>query len=415
MKENHPDQDMLIRFRRGELAPEDERETERHLSRCASCREKADEIETLTKLDILESWLHPGYDEAIERAADRVSARLTDLLGETRETELLLMELFRQPAPERRVLVRRNPRFHGIKLCQRLEARSREMWFSDPVAALENAELAVEIAERLDSVRYGSSLVEDARATAWGYLGNSYRVSSDLWKAEQAFRKAWVHHVQAGEDPYTEGELLSFIASLRDSQSRVDEATRALDRAVAIYREGQDRVLESAALIKKGSSLGYSGQFRRALRLIRKGLRLLDSEGEPRLVLAGWHNMINFINDSGMPSQALRILERKRPLYEEFGEPLHRVRLQWLEGKILRDLNSSKAAEIALSQAKEELVDRELSVDAAFLSLDIALLYARQGFRAGIREVTAEIIPLFDTYKLVQESLMARLLFERAP
>ena len=414
MKEHHPDQETLLQFRRGELAPEDEREIERHLSRCASCRERADEIEILTRLEILESWLHPGYDEAIERAADRVSERLTDLLAEVRDTEVLFTELFRQPAPERRALVRRDPRFHSIKLCQRLESRSREMWFSDPVIALESAELAVEIAERLDSVRYGSSLVEDARATAWGYLGNSYRVSSDLWKAEASFRKAWLHHIQAGEDPYTEGELLSFLASLRDWQSRVDDATRALDRAVAIYREGQDRIMESAALIKKGSSLGYSGQCREALRLISKGLRQLDSEREPRLELAGWHNMICFINNAGSPSKALRMLTRKRHLYEEFGDSLHRVRLRWVEGKILRDLNDFKAAEITFRQTKERLTDRELGLDAALLSLDLAVLYAKQGLRAGVREVTAEIIPFFDTYKLVQESLMARLLFERA-
>lgn len=414
MKQHHPDQEALIRFHRGELAPEDERETERHLSRCATCRERADEAEMLARLDILESWLHPGYDEAIERAADRVSARLTDLLGEVRDAEVLFAELSRQPVPERRALVRRDPRFHSIKLCQHLEAKSREMWFSDPLAALESAELAAEIAERLDSVRNGSSLVEDARATAWGYLGNCYRVSSDLAKAEDSFRKAWMHHVQAGEDPYTEGELLSFLASLRDAQGRFSEATRALDRAVTIYREGQDRLLESAALIQKGSSLGYNGQFRGALGLIREGLRLLDSEKEPQLALVGWHNIINFLDDLGAPSQALQILARKRYLYEEFGEPLHWVRLRWIEGKILRDLGSSKGSEAALRQAKEELVDRELLLDAAFLSLDLALLYAKQGFRSGIREVTGEIIPFFDTFKLVRESLMARLLFEKA-
>jgi tetratricopeptide (TPR) repeat protein len=414
MNKHHPDQEALIRLRRGELAPEDERKIERHLSRCASCQEKADEVESLTNLDILESWLHPGYDDAIERAADRVSECLTDLLGEARDTDALFTELFRQPAPERRALVRRDLRFHSIKLCQRLEARSREMWFSDPVSALESAELAVEIAERLDAARYGSSLVEDAKATAWGYLGNSYRVSSDFWRAERSFRKAWVHHVQSGEDPYTAGELLSFLASLREWQGLIEGATQALDRAIAIYREGQDRILESEALIKKGSLLGSRGRFREGFSLIRNGLGRIRLESNPWLALVGRHNMINLINDFGASAQALRIFSKERSLYEELAPPLDRARARWVQGKILRDLGDFKAAETALRQAREELVGRELGVNAAVLSLDLALLYTKQCSRAGVREITGEIIPLFDAYKMVRESLMARLLFQRA-
>lgn len=414
MKEHHPNQEVLIRLRRGDLAPEDQRETERHLSHCASCREKADEIEVLTNLDILDSWLHPGYDDAIERAADRVSERLTDLLGEARDTDVLFMELFRQPAPERRALVRRDPRFHSVKLCQRLEARSRELWSSNPVSALECAELAVEIAERLDRSRYGSGLVEDTQAMAWGYLGNSYRVSAELWKAEQAFRRAWVHHFHAGEDPYTEGELLGLLAALRNCQSRFEEASRALDRAISIYREGQDRLMESRALIKKGVSLGLSGQYEEAEERTREGLRKAGADVDPQLALVARHNLIWFLNESGLPDKALEQLARNRSLYYEHRGQLDRIRLRWLEGQIAQNLGDLKAAETALREAREGFLDQKLGGDVATISLELMLLHAKQGRPAEVLEEAAVVIPFFDSCGLVREAAAARLLFERA-
>jgi tetratricopeptide (TPR) repeat protein len=414
MKQHHPDQEVLIQLRRGELAPEDQREVERHLSQCADCREKVDEVEILANLDVLESWLHPGYDEAIERAADRVSERLTDLLGEARDTDVLFTELFRQPPPERRALIRRDPRLHSVKLCQKFQSRSREMWSSDPSAALENAELAVEIAERLDRTRYGSDLVEDARATAWAYVGNSYRVSSDLWKAERALRRAWMHHTHAGEDPYTEGELLSFLASLRYSQTRITEASRILDRAIAIYRESQDRQLESRALIQKGTHLAVGGEHEEAIRLIHEGLRRAGADIDPLLTLVSQHNLIYLLNESGLPDKASEQLARKRGLYAEYGNQLHRINLRWLEGQIAQNLGDLKAAEAAFRETREMLLDQRLGVRVACISLELMLLHAKQGQTAEILEEAAVVIPFFDSCGLARKAAAARLLFEKA-
>jgi tetratricopeptide (TPR) repeat protein len=288
------------------------------------------------------------------------------------------------------------------------------LWSSDPGAALENAELAVEIAERLPCRRYGSSLVEDVRATAWGYLGNSYRVSSDLWRAEQSFQAAWMHHVQAGEDPYTEGELLSLFASLRYSQTRLSEAYRMLDRVIAIYREGQDCQLESRALIQKGAHLAVGGRHQEALRSIHEGLRKGDVEKDPQLFLASQHNLIYLFNDTGQPEKASEELARKRVLYEEYGNPLHLIRLRWLEGQIAQNLGDLKAAEAALRETREAFLDQKLGVRVASISLELMLLHAKQGRPAKVLEEAAVVIPFFDSCGLVREAAAARLLFERA-
>lgn len=408
---HHPDRENLFRLVLGSSSPEEAHRIERHLAKCRDCREAVDEIGASLGPRLLDSWLLPGYDEAFENAADRASERLNLILQETPTAEALLAELLRRPAAGRRSLVQREERFHTLKLCQLLEARSRDLWTSDPFAALDCAELAAGIAGRLSPLRYGTSVVEDARAVAWGYFANSCRVCSDFWRAEQALLTAWRHHVLAGEDAYTEGELLSFTASLRTAQGRFDEAALSIDRAIAIYRESQDRHLEGTALIKKGTALGNGGKYLQAIRLIREGLLNIDGEAEPQVVLAGQHNLIFFTSDGGAPNRAREVLEGCRPLYQDAGDAMHRVRLRWLEGKIARDLGQLRKAEIALSEARETFVGYGLLSDAAFISLDLATLYANSNRRLDLLRVTREAIPLFESCGLRREAFLSGLLF----
>lgn len=411
---HHPDRENLFRLVLGNSSPEETHRIERHLSDCRDCRDLVDEISSSLGPCLLDSWLLPGYDEAFENAADRASERLALILQEAPTAEALLAELLRRPAAERRSLVQNDERFHVLKLCQFLESRSRDLWVSDPFAALEYAELAVGIAARLSPLSYGSTVVEDVRAMAWGFLGNSYRVCSDFWKAEQAFLTAWRHHVLAGEDAYTEGELLSFTASLRTAQGRFDEAVRVLDRAVAIYREGGDDHLEARGLIQKGSAFGYMGEFSKATQLLRQVLSKVDPFDDPHLILAGHHNLLWYLHEEGKYREALRILLKRRSLYQELGDRTHQVRLRWLEGKIARDSGRLREAAMSLEEVREIFIGWGLGADAAFASLDLAFVYSKEGNLERLRSLVDEMIPIFESRKLYIEANVARLIFDRS-
>src|SRR5947199_6411789 len=186
-----------------------------------------------------EQKYEPAFGAAIERAGDR----LEEIHREIESAAGLLEELAAMPAPERPERIRTEVRFHALKLCDLLLKRSRESWFHDPAWAVELARLAVEIADWLDAGYYGESLVEDERAIAWAHLGNAYRIASDLRSAEEALLRAQEHHKRAGEDALTGAQILSFLASLRTSQGRFEEAAELLDQAIAIYREARDRHL----------------------------------------------------------------------------------------------------------------------------------------------------------------------------
>jgi tetratricopeptide (TPR) repeat protein len=243
----------------------------------------------------------PALDAALERAGDR----LEEIYREIESAAGLLEELAAMPELERPERIRTEVRFHALKLCDLLLKRSRESWFRDPARAVELARMAVETAAWLDTGYYGEGLVEEERALAWAHLGNAYRIASDLRSAEEALLQAQEHHQRAGEDALTGAQILSFLASLRTSQGRFDEAAEILDQAVAVYREAHDRHLEGKALIQKGTVLGYVGRYQEAARIVQRGLSRIDLLEEPHLLVAARHNLIWYLNESGRHAEAL--------------------------------------------------------------------------------------------------------------
>jgi tetratricopeptide (TPR) repeat protein len=354
------------------------------------------------------------YDTAFERAATRARQRLISVLREADEAVELLVELLHAPAAQRKELVRTDDRFQRLKICELLESELRDLWSDDPALVVELAELAVQIAERLDPERYGEKLVEDARASAWAHLGNSYRVTSDLRKAEEALLIAVEHYHRAGDDAYTEAEILSFMASLRNSQGRFNEASDLLDRAIAIYKDGKDPHLEGRALILKGMAFGYDGRFKKAIRLIRNGLSKINFSEEPRLMVAAHHNLIWYLNESGGHKEAQRALRKCRKLYLELGDRMHLVRLRWLEGKIARELGRLAEAQEALREARDAFVERGIGFDAALVSLDLAMVYALRGESREVKRLAAEMVPIFESRDVHQEAIAALLIFKEA-
>ncbi len=354
------------------------------------------------------------YESALDAALEKAGDRLEELHREIESAAALLDELAATPGPERSERVRTEVRFHALKLCDLLLTRSREAWFRDPARAVELSRLAVEISDWLDIGYYGEALVEDERALAWAHLGNAYRIASDLRSAEEALLRAQEHHLRGSEDALTGAQVLSFLASLRTSQGRFEEAAELLDQAIAVYREARDRHLEGKALIKKGIAFGLGGRPGRAIQLLKRGLAKIDDLEEPRLLVSARHNLIGFLNESGRSEEALRVLEQTRSLYLTLGEQTHLLRLRWLEGRIARDLGRLDPAETALREARDGFVERGIGFDAARVSLDLATVYLQQGRTGELKQLAAEMVPVFESRDVHQEALAALLLFRQA-
>ena len=351
-----------------------------------------------------------SYTAVFGRVAARLGEHLKRALRESREAPDLLAELLLLPREQRFERVRSEPRFRILLLCDRLEEASRATWTEDPAAAAELAELAVEVAEGLDGRIYGPALVEDARALAWGYLGNARRVAGDLIRAEEALDRAERLYCRFELDVLTQARLLVFRASLRNAQGRFAEAARHLDRALPLYRDAGDRQMEGRTWIAKGMVLGNGSDFQPAVECLREGLELIDPAAEPRLLLVAHHNLVWFLDDDGRHQEAEELLERKRHLYLEVGNRMDLVRLRWLEGRIALHRGRLGDARQCLGLARDAFVEQEIGFDAALVSLDLAVAHARQGDGEGVRRIVSEIVPVFQAFNVQPESLAALLL-----
>lgn len=354
------------------------------------------------------------YEEVFARISEGAEEQLPEILREIDEAAALLAEVLGTPEPERKTLLESGVRFRSLQLCQLLEERSRALWFSSPARAVQLADLAVVVAERLDDAHYGPLLAEDTRASAWAHLGNALRIASDHQRAEEALRIAEEHQRRSGEDAYTEALILRFKASLRSAQGRFDEAARLLDGAIAVYRQARDRHEEGRSLIKKGTALGHAGRHPEAIRIIGRGLSRIDLLREPRLLVTARHNLIFFMTDSGRYQEAEENLAETRRLYLELGERMNLVRLRWLEGRLARELGREEEAETALREARDAFLADDIAIDAALVALDLAILHMQRGETAALKDLAAELRPIFESGDVHPEALAAILLFQQA-
>jgi tetratricopeptide (TPR) repeat protein len=354
------------------------------------------------------------YGAMFERLSSDAGLKVETHFREVDEAAALLSEILGAPEAERQALLDQGIRFRSLRLCALLAARCREIWFHDPAQAVSLAELAVAVAGRLDESHYGLALAEDARATAWAHLGNALRIAADLPEAERALDEAETHLQHSGGEAYTEAQILSFRASLRTTQGRYEEAVRLLDDALAIYREARDRHLEGRTLIKKGTTLGYTSQFKEAVRLIRRGLSKIDLLQEPELLVTAHHNLILFLTESGQHRQAREDLAKTRRLYRDLGKRMNLVRLRWLEGKIAREEGELEEAGAALREAQEAFLREGIAVDAALVSLDLAVLHLRRGGSMAIRQLAAEMLHILEAGGVHPDAMAALLLFQQA-
>jgi hypothetical protein len=189
LSEGHPDPETLEHYARGELGREPRRDLERHLAGCPGCQAAVDRIPVPVRGEDSGGgtvrW--QGHRFAARRAAheegeerrqsvDGLLAVFGPLIAAVSRGELA--DLLAADELRRRTLIRDEPRFRSLALCELLQERCRSLWVADPEAAVESAKLAVLITERL-AAEGGAEPVAEARAMALMHLGNAFRIAAE--------------------------------------------------------------------------------------------------------------------------------------------------------------------------------------------------------------------------------------------
>ncbi len=358
----------------------------------------------------------PDYSTVFENVAEQLQHEEAVVLAERQAAESCLAELMAMPAGRRRLLVANSERYKSLSLCQALIRESHRQGFEDPAESLALAELATVIARRLDTSFYGTECVEDVRGRCWGQLGNARRVNSDLHGAEEAFQVAEGHLKAGSGDSLERGRLLDLVATLRKVQNRLAESKQLQRAAIECYREIGDCHSTGRGWIKMAKLHNLEGDSDRALTCLGQGMTLIDTQSEPVLAASAAQELTVALLEAGRCDEALDALQRARMLLDRLeNQQVSRVRFRWLEGHIEEKMGHFDRAEAALRVARQGFVRLGASFDLGEVSLDLARVYLQQpGRTADLKQLVAEVLPIFESRNLHDAAMGALLLFGQA-
>ena len=411
----HVTDEEIARFLSGGLEEAERQRVLRHLlGPCLACRTRLGlYAPTLFEMAAPRPVPSPEEEAAYDEVIDRVFARVSAAAPRWQEERRKIGEAVER-LREDRGAIREMDDVPTWALVEALIQLSHEARYRDPGEMLELAFLAAFAAAQLDPESYGPGQIADLRIRALAEYANAYRVNEEFDKAEEKLAQAALLYDQRSGDPLVMARVLDLLASLRTSQRRLPEAIEILDTVHGLYEECGERHLAGRALISKGICTHYGGQPEEAVKLLRRGISMLDPERDPQLVAHGQESLLHALVDCGKLKDARRLLLESGLRQKLAGEPINLLKLRWVEGKISAGLGNLDQAEATFLEVREAFLERGMDYDAALLGLELMEIWLRQGRSAEVREMAEEVLDTFEELKVKLEAQRAVRFLESA-
>jgi tetratricopeptide (TPR) repeat protein len=352
------------------------------------------------------------YEVALQALPAVLGRHAPDLLKQTRQAERDLAELLAIAPSERLArLGRARSRFRGPVLAERLIGESRRRTPADPREGYDLAELALTVLHRTPGHPDTFSLL----ALASAQRANACRAAGDLREAAKHFQ--YVRYLVSHEgvtDPLVLARIDHLEGSLLKDQRQFGEAEALLTRAAMLFRISGAAIETSRILLKLGELYFHQGFLDRAIEMVQVALERLSPEDEPHLYLCGRHNLALYLAEAGRFEQAAGLLAADEDLYRRQSDPWTQLRLSWLRGKIAAGLGETVEAERLLRETHDGFEGQGNGYDAAMASLDLALLYLKEGRASDVLPLAEEMATLFGAQDVYREALAAVILFQDA-
>jgi tetratricopeptide (TPR) repeat protein len=284
----------------------------------------------------------------------------------------------------------------------------------DPQEAVDIAQLALDILDLLDPKKIGGEpAVKDMQAKAFALLADCRRMASDLDGARAAIAEAWKWNEDGAGDPLDKAEIFRVDASYVATIGEFETAEAILEKALTLYRAVGDAHLEGRTRIQMAHTVGYVSP-EKALDHIGRALELISPVREPRLELCAQHALAEFLCAAGRPQDALGVLDRARPLYQQFPDEWAQIRFHWLQGRVAHALGSFVEAASILRQVREEFCARDQHRDFLMISIDLAAAHVAARETATALSCLTETTPILAGWNLHRNALAAWLAFQKA-
>ena len=375
------------------------------LSLCPSCREE------------LEAWKREkasphAYDNAF-KVLPLVLERHMDEEDKRREAaQRDLRDLLALPHEERLAKIRRaSKRFRGTALAALLLDEAKKAMPAQPTELYERAEAAVHVLLRTPEVPGLYDLLVRARA----YQANALRALGKLAEAEERLRGArTVLRKQNATDPLVFAEVDWIEGGLRKDRRQFPKAEEFLVRAVSLYSLAGEKEQSADCLLTLGLLYYDTGKTREAIEVTETAAALIHPEQNPRSYLCARHNLTLFLTEAGEYAAAAQALSDDEDLYRQFSDDWTRLRQVWLKGKVAYGLDRLNEAERAFLGTRQGFLDQGIGYDAALASLDLALVYLRQGRTSELEQLAGELSTIFAADELRREATAALVFLRRA-
>jgi tetratricopeptide (TPR) repeat protein len=300
-------------------------------------------------------------------------------------------------------------RFRGAALAHLLLDRARKLIPAEPRAVFELAETAQVVLRY--SVESPAASALSVRAAV--YAGNALRAQGDLQAADARFAFARGLITYNGvTDTLVYAEMDWFEGTLRKDQRRFTEAEALLLRSIMLYRLGGDQAAAVSPLVTLGVLYFDRQDYRQALDIYRGALSQLVPETDPRFFCSVHHNLTLTLCELGDHQAAAEALETSRELYQACPDSHTQARLGWVEGKIASGFGHLARAEEAFLAVRRGFIEEGNGYDTAMVSLDLALVYARLGRAAELKQLAGEMHSIFESQEIHREAHAAFLLFQ---
>lgn len=371
-----------------------------------------EERRTIDRAVMAAAWT-AGHLSAEEVRSEMIRKRKQEKADAAREeAEGLFLGLMAGSPKERGLLVEVFPDYWKWALAVRLCEESLRQTVNRPTEALELADLAVSVAERVPAEEGWRSRL---KGYCWAHVANARRVANDLAGADEAFVQAWDlwrAGANSGPELLAEWRLFSLEASLRRAQHQFSAALELLDRA----REasGSHQAASARILLKKGNVFEQMGDSENALVALREAAPFVEDSGDPRLAFGLRFDTANNLYLLSRFAEAAELLPSVRELALQQANELDLTRVLWLESRISAGEGRAEEAIAGLEQVRRDFATRELSYDAALSSLDLAVLWLKDGRAAEVKDLAIAMGSIFKAEGIDRESLAALSLFCKA-
>lgn len=357
----------------------------------------------------------PRYAAAFDAAGERARERARMVEVERKRARQDLRRLLDLPAAEREAkIVNARTRFRSRALAELLLEESRQLTRLDPAEAASLAALAATVVLWTPGAP-AHAWAEAIQARSLALRANAARVGGDLKTADGLF--AEVRRFMARNalgDCELHAEVCSLEASLRLDQRQLDEAESLLDRAVLFHRQGGNRSGLAKSLIQRGDVQRTQGACAEGIDSLREALELVDAGEDRHLYLCAVSNLALCLCEVGDYAEARRLLRANARHYGGSDDPWTRWRRLWLEGRIALGLDELEGAEAAFAEARNGFIAAGNGYTAALVSLDLAMVYVRQGRSGELKRLARLMGPIFEAQDVHREAVAALILFQKA-